>query len=46
MSWQRSLNEGRVKPHTTSSQELHDLRAVVEGDLEDAEIEALSTDRR
>lgn len=46
MSWQRLQNEGRVRAHQTSAQELFDLRSVVERDLEDAEIVALSTDRR
>lgn len=46
MSWQRLQSEGKVRAHQTSPQELFDLRSVVERDLEDAEIETLSTDRR
>ncbi|HEV8574595.1 MAG TPA: SAV_6107 family HEPN domain-containing protein [Dehalococcoidia bacterium] len=40
------MNERRVRAHTTSLQELNDLRSVVARDLEDAAIEALSPDRR
>lgn len=36
----------RLKTHSTSKQELDDLRAVVERDLADAAIAALSADRR
>ena len=46
MSWQQLQTEGKVRPHVTSAQELFDLRAVVERDLEDAEIPNLSVDRR
>jgi hypothetical protein len=46
MSWQQLLAERRIRPHTTSLQELNDLRSVVQRDLEDAAIEALSADRR
>lgn len=46
MSWARLLNEGRVRVHRTSAQELFDLRSVVERDLEDAAIPQLSADRR
>lgn len=46
MTWQQLLTEGKVKVHLTSAQELHDLRSVVERDLEDAEIDQLSADRR
>ncbi len=46
MSWQQLQNAGRVRPHTTSKKELDDLRAIVERDLQDADLEELSDDRR
>ena len=46
MTWQNLLQAQRVKPHRTSQQELDDLRDVVERDLQDAGVEALSADRR
>src|SRR5579864_7280973 len=46
MSWQSLLQAQKVKPHKTSRQEIENLRDVVERDLQDAEIEALSADRR
>ena len=46
MSWQTLLTSQRLKTHSTSKQELDDLRAVVERDLADAAITALSADRR
>ena len=46
MTWQQLLAERKVQRHTTSRQELDDLRAVVERDLADAGLSALSPDRR
>ena len=46
MSWQSLLETQKVKRHKTSAQELDDLRNVVERDLQDAVVEALSNDRR
>jgi hypothetical protein len=46
MSWQTELADKRIKTHTTSRQELDDLRAVIARDLADAIIPALSADRR
>jgi uncharacterized protein (UPF0332 family) len=46
MSWQSLLQAQRVKSHRTSRQELDDLRNVVERDLQDAAVSALSADRR
>ena len=46
MSWQSLLQAQRIKSHHTSRQELDDLRDVVERDLQDAAITALSVDRR
>jgi len=46
MTWKDLLKNQRVKPHQTSHEELHDLRAVVERDLKDAKLEQLSADRR
>jgi uncharacterized protein (UPF0332 family) len=46
MTWQDLLNAQRVRVHKTSPQEIRDLRTVVERDLRDAKLEALSDDRR
>ena len=46
MSWQSLLQAEKIRPHRTSRREIEDLRAVVERDLQDAKIEALSADRR
>jgi uncharacterized protein (UPF0332 family) len=46
MTWQSLLQAQRIKPHRTSLQELSDLRNVVERDLQDAGVTALSADRR
>lgn len=40
------LNEGRLKPHKTSSKEVADLLKVVNRDLADAAIKEISSDRR
>ena len=42
----RLLREGRIRPHRTNAAEIASLFAVVERDLTDAAIEALSADRR
>jgi hypothetical protein len=46
MTWQDLLNAQRVRVHKTSQQEIDDLRTVVERDLKDAKLGALSCDRR
>lgn len=46
MTWQSLLQSKKLKAHRTSQQELNDLRDVVERDLQDASITALSADRR
>ena len=46
MSWQTLLANGSVNTHTTSRQEIENLRELVTRDLKDAEIEGLSDDRR
>ena len=46
MSWQPLLAANRVRRHTTSRQELTDLRAVIARDLQDAALSGLSADRR
>ena len=46
MSWKQLTDERRVKPHQTSRNELEDLRQVIARDLSDADIAALSPDRR
>ena len=40
------LNEGRLKPHKTSKDEIKRLLAVFERDLADAKVKTLSTDGR
>jgi uncharacterized protein (UPF0332 family) len=45
MTWQQLLNARQVQAHTTSQQELDDLRTVIERDLRDAGIVGLSADR-
>jgi hypothetical protein len=42
MSWQRLLAERKIQRHTTGRQELDALRALVERDLADAALPALS----
>ncbi len=42
----RLLAEGRLREHRTSAREIADLMGVVERDLADASLDALSTDRR
>ena len=46
MSLQTLVTNQRLRPHTTSKQEIDDLRAVIARDLADAAIAALSADRR
>lgn len=46
MSWQSLQQNGRVRPHATSKREIDNLRRVVERDIGDASISALSDDRR
>jgi uncharacterized protein (UPF0332 family) len=46
MSWNALLDKREVVPHTTSAQELNNLRALIARDLADAAIAALSPDRR
>src|SRR5437016_11143389 len=46
ISWQTLLQAQKIKSHRTSRQELDDLRDVVERDLQDAAVPALSADRR
>ena len=46
MSWKKLQSEGRVHVHKASKREVDDLRAVILRDLEDAEIQELSDDRR
>jgi uncharacterized protein (UPF0332 family) len=44
--YERLLREGRIRPHRTNPQEVAGLFQVVERDLTDAAITALSADRR
>ena len=46
MTWKELLAENRVEPHTTSKQELDDLRSAVNRNLRDAAVTQLSTDNR
>jgi hypothetical protein len=46
MSWKKLEAEGKVHAHKPSKREVDDLRAVILRDLEDAEIQELSDDRR
>ena len=46
MSLQDWLNEGRLKEHKTSRNEISRLLAVFERDLADAQVKTLSADRR
>ena len=46
MTWKKLLDTNRVEVHTTSKQELDDLRRAVKRDLQDAAIEGLSDDNR
>jgi hypothetical protein len=46
MNWQQLLEDRRVERHATSVEELTALRAVVERNLKDARVEAVSLDTR
>lgn len=46
MSWKKLQAEGQVHAYKASKKEVGDLRAVILRDLEDAEIQELSDDRR
>ena len=46
MSWKILLAEGRVEKHATTVEELAALRAVIERNLADARVEAISSDTR
>ena len=46
MSWKKLLQDNKVHRHTTSPQELNEIRRLVARDLTDAAIPALSEDRR
>ena len=46
MSWKKLLQANKVHSHTTSRQELDEIRRLVARDLADASIPALSEDRR
>src|SRR5271157_3868353 len=46
MSWKQLLQDNKVHRHTTSRQELTELRRLVARDLGDAAIPGLSEDRR
>lgn len=46
MSWTSLLANRTVQRHTTSRQEIENLRELVERDLKDAELVGLSDDRR
>jgi hypothetical protein len=46
MSWKKLLQDNKVHRHTTSRQELNEIRHLVARDLTDAAIPVLSEDRR
>ena len=46
MSWKKLLQDNKVHRHTTSRQELNEIRRLVARDLTDAAIPVLSEDRR
>lgn len=46
MILEQLLNQGRLVPHQTSAQEVHNLLRLAERDIEDAKIKGLSVDRR
>lgn len=46
MSLENWLNEGRLKRHKTSRNEINQLLAVYERDMADAQAKTISTDRR
>ena len=46
MSWKKLLQDNKVHRHTTTRQELTEIRRLVARDLADASIPALSEDRR
>jgi hypothetical protein len=46
MTWRELLAANRAEPHTTSKQELDDLRSAVARNLRDAAIPQLSADNR
>jgi uncharacterized protein (UPF0332 family) len=46
MSWKKLLQDNKVHRHTTSLQELTEIRRLIARDLADAAIPALSEDRR
>jgi uncharacterized protein (UPF0332 family) len=46
MSWKKLLQDNKVHRHTTSRQELNEIRRLVARDLTDAALPALSEDRR
>jgi hypothetical protein len=46
MSWKKLLQDNKVHRHTTSPQELNEIRRLVARDLTDAAIPDLSEDRR
>ena len=46
MSWKKLLQDNKVHRHTTSRQDLNEIRRLVARDLTDAAIPVLSEDRR
>jgi hypothetical protein len=46
MTWKHYLNQGRLEGHSTSKQEIDDLRGLVARNLKDAALPALSADNR
>jgi len=46
MDLKQLLNQGRLKPHETSKEEIHNLLKLIKRDIKDSKIRVLSADRR
>jgi uncharacterized protein (UPF0332 family) len=46
MSLKELLNQGRLRPHKTSKEEITNLLKLVKRDIEDAKVSGLSSDRK
>lgn len=46
MNLKQLLNQGRLRRHITSNEEIGNLLRVIERDLKDAKVEGLSSDRK
>ena len=46
MNLRQLLNQGRLKHHRTSKQEIGNLLKLIKRDIEDAKVKGLSSDRK